>query len=119
MQTINPKTRLRGTVGDYFGLDTRTYVSLAKFASQVEKLGFKILAIGPGPFKAGALLKMASPNHDYELLVDGTGRMFLGRVENDGKRSLREGGTNTEAQWEKLLSALKNSERRVSARNAG
>jgi hypothetical protein len=59
---------------------------------------------------------MSSGNHDYEVLVDGTGHMLLGRVENDGKRvKLCETGTNTEAQWGMLLQALENSEGRLPA----
>jgi hypothetical protein len=114
MQTINPKTRLRGTTGDYLGLTIREYIALGKFSSALDPFGVKTTGIGKGPFGVGCLLKVSGKAGQYEVHVDGTGRMFLGRVKNDGNRvRLCEGGTNTEASWERLLQVVRNSEGRL------
>jgi hypothetical protein len=56
---------------------------------------------------------MSSGRADYEVLMNGTGHMLLGRVTNGKRVKLCEGGTDTEAQWVMLLQALRNSEGRL------
>jgi hypothetical protein len=112
MQTLNPKTRLRGTVGDYFGLNAREYIALGKFSNALDPIGVKTTGIGKGPFGQGCLLKL-SGKAQYEVHVVGTGHALLGRVEPNGERvRLCEAGSNTQAGWERLLATLKNSEGR-------
>jgi hypothetical protein len=114
LQTINPKTRLRGTVGYYFGLNAREYIALGKFSNALDPLGVKTTGIGKGPFGRGCFLKMASPSHEYELHVDGTGHALLGQVKDGRWIRLCEASSNVEAGWEKLFAALKTNEGRLS-----
>jgi hypothetical protein len=73
----------------------------------------KTASIGKGPFNQGCLLKLSGSN-DYEVLVDGTGHLLLGRVEKNGQRvRLCASGSNTEAGWAMLLQSLRNSEGRM------
>ena len=54
-------------------------------------------------------LRMMSGKTDYEVILNEAG-LLLGRVEKDGTRIRLCAGSNTEAQWERLLAALRNSE---------
>jgi hypothetical protein len=68
-------------------LSPRDYLALGRFSLAADKLpGVKTTAVTKGPLGQGALLKLSSPDHDYEVLVDGAGNALLGRVEKDGKR---------------------------------
>jgi hypothetical protein len=123
MQTIKQKraayaarTRWHGNRVGYFGISRQEYVALAKSCNAAEKLGTETTGVGKGPFRVGCLLRLSGGNHDYELLVDGTGYMQLGRVQQNGQRvRLYAGGTNTEAPWGMLLQALRKSEGRLPA----
>jgi hypothetical protein len=96
------------------GLSPRDYLGLGRLSNAADKFGVRATEITKGPFGQGALLKLSSGNNHYELLVDGNGQMLLGRVEQDGKRvRLCEGRTNTEAQWNRMLGVLKQSEGRL------
>ena len=96
------------------GLNPRDYLGLGRFSLAAEKLGVKATEVSKGPLGSGCLLKLASGNNHYEVLVDGTGGILLGRVEADGKRvRLCAAGTSSEAGWGKLVQALRTSEGRA------
>jgi hypothetical protein len=98
------------------GLNPRDYLALGRLSIAAGRLGVKATALSKGPLGQGALLKLSSPDHNYEVLVDGIGQALLGRVEADGKRTrLCAGSTSIQAQWDRILAALKQSEGRLTA----
>jgi len=107
----NAAVAARNKNAAYYRVSPRDYLDLGHFSIAADKLGVKSTAITKGPFGQGALLKLTSGSNHYEVLVDGTGGMLLGKIEADGKRvRLCEGSTNTEAQWNRMLGVLKQSE---------
>jgi hypothetical protein len=116
METLNgvaPAIAARNNRAASFAISPRDYLSLGRFSNAADKFGLKSTGITKGPFGQGALLKLSSSNHDYEVLVDGTGQMLLGRIENGQRVKLYAGSTNTKAAWDKLLEALRQSEGRL------
>jgi hypothetical protein len=119
VQTINTpahqaKTRWHGNRAGYFGITDREYFALGRFSTAADKAGLKTVSIGRGAFGVGCCMKMSGKAADYEVMVDGHGSMLLGKVEASGKRiRLAEGGSNIEASWAMLLTALKTSEGRL------
>ena len=87
---------------------------MGKFSNAADEFGLKTVSIDRGAFGLGCCLKLSGKT-DYEVLLN-NGIMLLGRIEKGtGKRvKLHEGGTNTEAQWEGVLDAIKRSEGRLS-----
>jgi hypothetical protein len=115
MQTLKEKPRKWHGEPASLGISHQQYFALSRFYSQAEALGLKVTDLDRGPLGQGCILKLRG-RHDYELRVDGTGFMLLGRTEKDGKRTrLYNGSTSTEAGWNRVLAALKASEGMVTA----
>lgn len=96
------------------GLSPRDYLSLGQFANALEPIGVKTTGITKGPFNQGCLLKLSGKAGQYEVHLDGNGSITLGRMEKDGQRvRLYAGSTATEAGWDRLLAAIRNSEGRA------
>lgn len=121
MQTVKQKpaapaaTRYHGPrANPQLAITARELAALACFSADAGKLGVKMTDLGKGPFGVGALLKLSGKAGQYEVLVNSGQHALLSRVENGKRIRLCKAGTSTEASWNALLIALKNSEGRMS-----
>jgi hypothetical protein len=110
----NPKTRQHGMFGKgaQFGLTERVYLALGRFAIAAEQAGIKSTAVAKTRDGYCCLKLTGACGSDYEVIVNGSaGSVMLGQIDRDGKRTrLAEASPNTQAGWDQLLAALKNSE---------
>jgi hypothetical protein len=94
------------------GVTDLDYYGLTRFLPRAEALGLEATSFGKGPLN-GCVLKLHGRNHDYELLVDGTGFMTLGRIQNSQRTRLLAASVNTEAAWDRVVATLKASEEKA------
>jgi hypothetical protein len=107
-----PRSRWHGNP-HALGVSDRDYFCLTKFLPRAESIGLEATGLDRGTFN-GCVLRLHGRSHDYELRLNGNGQVLLGRTEKDGSRvRLCAGSANTEAQWDKLLEALRQSEGRL------
>ena len=106
-----PKSRYQGQPAQ-LGITDRDYFYLTRFLPRAEALGLEATGFNKGPLN-GCVLKLHGRNHDYELLVDGTGFMTLGRIQNSQRTRLLAASVNTEAAWDRVVATLKASEEKA------
>jgi hypothetical protein len=87
---------------------------MADLSNRLEQIGVKTEMIGKGPFKTGCRLQLQGRAR-YELHSDGSGRMTLGVVEENGRlRMLAQTGTTAQG-WSKIFAEVSNAEQRKAA----
>jgi hypothetical protein len=100
-----------------FAVATREYTALAKFLNAAEdQCEVKMSALQPlADKRSGLVLEMAGKNCSYELQWE-NGTMVLGRCCSGGKRErVLQGSTSLEANWNKMLEAVRNCEQKMKA----
>jgi hypothetical protein len=105
-----------------FAVPDREYIALAKFLNAVEnECGVKMAGLQPLDHnRSGLMLEMTGKNCSYELHwqngIMTLGRVLtLGRVYQGKRERVFQGSPSVEANWSKMLAAVRGCEQRMKA----